>query len=116
MDQIKKAVTDLYDRWDVLSEASQAFIENVMANGHFEELYEQTAIGEKETKALLIQFEQDYPGVAKESNVDEIAGNLQRKTDRASILAKLREKKAESDQTSPSSQRRKREVWRDNGG
>ena len=44
------------------------------------------------------EFEQDYPGVAKESNVDEIAGNLQQKTDRASILAKLREKKAESNQ------------------
>lgn len=55
------------------------------------------------------EFEQDYPGVAKESNVDEIAGNLQQKTDRASILAKLREKKAESNQTSANSQRRKRE-------
>lgn len=42
-----------------------------------------------------MQFEKDYPGVMKGSNVDEIAGNLQKKTARASILAKLREKKAE---------------------
>ncbi|MCR4672144.1 MAG: hypothetical protein K5637_02765 [Lachnospiraceae bacterium] len=97
MDQIRKAVADLYGGWEALSEASQAFIENVMANGDFEELYEQTAAGEEETKALLIQFEQDYPGVTKESNADEIAARMQRKTDRASVLAKLREKKAESD-------------------
>lgn len=39
----------------------------------------------------------------------EIAGNLQTKTDRASIIAKLREKKTESDRLSPGSQNRKRD-------
>ena len=98
MDQIRKAVTDLYGAWESLPESSQAFIENVMADGRFEELYEQTASGEKEVGALLVQFEQDYPHVITGKNVDEIAGNLQRKTDRASILASLREKKTEADQ------------------
>lgn len=98
-EQIRSAVTDLYGSWDSLPEASQAFIENVMRDGHFTELYEQTVIGEKETKALLLQFGEDYPGVAKESEVDKIVGNLQKKTDRASILAKLREKKAEAEQS-----------------
>ena len=51
----------------------------------------QTVAGEKETKELLLQFEQDYPGVTKESNVDAIAGTLQKKTNRASVLAQLRE-------------------------
>lgn len=96
MDQIRKAVIDLYGGWETLPESSQAFIENVMEDGRFEELYDQTAIGEKETKDLLLQFERDYPDVTKESNVDEIAGKLQKKTDRASILSMLREKKAES--------------------
>lgn len=70
-----------------------------MEDGRFEELYEQTASGEKETKALLLQFEQNYPGITKESNVDEIAGTLQKKADRASILAKLREKKSGAGQS-----------------
>ena len=70
-----------------------------MEDGRFEELYEQTASGEKEIGALLVQFEQNYPKVVTGKNVDEIAGNLQKKTDRASILAKLREKKAETEQT-----------------
>ena len=70
-----------------------------MEDGRFEELYEQTASGEKEIGALLVQFEQNYSKVVTGKNVDEIAGNLQKKTDRASILAKLREKKAETEQT-----------------
>ena len=53
---------------------------------------------------MLVQFEQNYPNVVTRKNVNEIAGNLQEKTDRASILAKLREKKAETDQ--PKAQKR----------
>ena len=91
MEQIWKAVTDLYGGWDVLPEASQAFIENVMHSGQLAQLYAQTAAGDKETKELLLRFEQDYPGVTKESNVDAIAGTLQKRTNRASVLAQLRE-------------------------
>lgn len=100
MEQIQKAVSDLYGGWEALPEASQNFIENIMRSGHFEALYEQTAKGEQETKALLIRFEQDYPGVAKETNVDEIAESLQKKTNRASVLAQLRELRTEATQPS----------------
>ena len=41
-------------------------------------MYEQTISDEKEIGSLLVQFEKDYPGVMKGSNVDEIAGNLQK--------------------------------------
>lgn len=98
MDQIRKAVVDLYGAWEMLSESSRAFIENVMEDGRFVELYEQIRSGERETRELLIQFEKEYSGVTRESNVKEIAGNLQKKTDRASILARLREKKAQTEQ------------------
>lgn len=93
MNQIHKAVVDLYGAWEKLPEASRSFIENVIEDGRFEELYEQTASDERETGALLVKFEQDYPNVVTGNNVDEIAGNLQKKADRAFILAKLREKK-----------------------
>lgn len=96
MTQIRKAVTDLYGSWDALPENSQTFIENVMEDGHFKELYEQTIAGEKEVASLLIQFNHDYPNVVSAKNADEIAENLQKKTDRASILAQLREKKTET--------------------
>ena len=93
LERIQKAAVDLYGDWDALPEASRNFISNVMQAGKFSELYAQTIIGEKETKELLIGFEQDYPGVTKEENVNEIAENLQKKTSRASLLAQLRERK-----------------------
>lgn len=101
LEQIQKAVTDLYGDWNTLPEASRNFISNVMRDGNFSELYAQTIIGEKETKELLIGFEQDYPGVAKEANVNEIAENLQKKTSRASVLAQLRERRPEPKQQEP---------------
>ena len=109
MEQIRRAVTELYGGWEALPESSQAFIENVMEDGRFEALYEQTVSGEKEVGALLIQFEQNYPNVVTGKNVNEIAGNLQKKTDRASILAKLRERKAEVEQIEPTMPTRKRD-------
>ena len=93
LEKIHKAVTDLYGTWENLPESSRAFIENVMEDGRFGELYEQTASGEREVGSLLVQFEQNYPNVITDKNAEEIADNLQKKTDRASILAKLREKK-----------------------
>lgn len=93
MKQIRKAVTDLYGEWSELPGSSQTFIENVMKNGRFIELYEIITKDEKETKDLLIQFEADYPGTAKEANIDDIAGNLREKANKASILAQLTERK-----------------------
>lgn len=94
MKQIRKAVTDLYGDWDSLPNASQVFIENVMENSGFEQLYEQIAREEQETKELLIQFEENYPGIITRANVNGNAENLQEKADRASILARLRQKKS----------------------
>ncbi len=96
MEMIRQAVSDLYGAWDSLPETSQVFIENVMRSGRFAELYEQVAEGEAQTRTLLVRFEQDYPGAANASNADAIAGSLRKKADRASILALLRERQAES--------------------
>lgn len=101
MDQIQKAVTDLYGDWTSLSEVSQVFIENVMADGQFVQLYKQVTKGEHETKNLLIQFEHEYPGVTNKSNVDIIAGNLQKKADAASIIARLRQRSPKDEETIP---------------
>ena len=98
LERIRKAVSDLYGDWNTLPESSQNFISNVMRDGHFSELYAQTIIGEKETKELLIGFEQDYPGITKEENVNKIAENLQKKANRASVLAQLRERKPMTEQ------------------
>jgi hypothetical protein len=99
LEQIQKAVSDLYGDWSSLPDSSQSFIENVMQDGRFTELYAQTLLGEQETKNLLVHFEKDYPGVTKEGNVDTIAENLQQKSNKASILAKLRQKQKQTEQS-----------------
>ncbi len=96
LEQIQKAVSDLYGSWDALSEASRNFIMNAMNDGHFNDLYMKAVAGEKETKELLVEFEKKYPGKTKIANVDSIVGNLQKKTNRASILADLRKKKTDN--------------------
>ncbi len=91
VEMIAKAVTDLYGKWSDLPEASQIFIENVMKDGRYEYLYKVVSSGEKETKKLLIQFEDKYPDVMASDNINDIMVSLQRKSDKASIIMKLRE-------------------------
>lgn len=79
MDQIKKAVTDLYGSWAELPRSSVSFIENTMRDGNFGALYAQISAREKDVKAVLIDFEQKYPGAANEANVNEILEALKKR-------------------------------------
>ena len=91
LEKIIKATSDLYGNWEALPETSRTFIENVISSNNLTQLYKETVEGEKETKELLMQFDQNYPGTINSANVDDITVNLQKKTNRASILAQLRE-------------------------
>ncbi len=90
---VKRAAGELYGDFESLPETSKNFIVNVMQEGNLEGLYEKIRTGEKETKELLIRFEQDYPGVTKETNVNEISDNLQKKASEAEILQLLMKKR-----------------------
>lgn len=79
MDRIDKAVTDLYGSWDKISEDSKNFIQESMEKGDFEKAYEEISAEETKAKGLLINFEQDYPGVTNTANVDDILKNLKKK-------------------------------------
>lgn len=74
--QIGKAFTELYGDWNSLSENSRIFIDRVMENGNYSELYHQISHEEREADVLLSEFEENYPGVAKLSNVNEIISIL----------------------------------------
>ena len=93
MEQIRKAVTDLYGSWDVLSEFARSYIEDVMRDGRFEELYRMTVENEQLTKKLLVRFEQEHPDELTVSNVEAVSRNLQKKEGSGDILALIRERK-----------------------
>lgn len=80
LEVINKAVNDLYGDWTDFPEDSKSFIEDAIKKGNYEEVYLSTNEEEKLSKDMLIGFEQDYPGVTKASNIDEILKNLKKKS------------------------------------
>ncbi len=79
MERIQTAVKNLYGEWSVLPESSRDFIENAMMRRNFATQYAEVTASEHEAKAGLIEFEEKYPGVTNESNVNEIIAALKRR-------------------------------------
>lgn len=63
---------DLYDDYNKLPEKSRIFIERVIANGNYGEICEHIREEEQSNKELLLEFQEEYPGVTNSDNVDEI--------------------------------------------
>lgn len=79
MDDIDRAVCNLYGNWNNIPADSVAFIKETMNNGNFEKAYQAVSDEEKRSKELLVQFEADYPKVTNTENVNTILENLKRK-------------------------------------
>ncbi len=78
-EKIDMAVNNLYGGWDSFPEDSKPFIEDALNNGDFENVYASVKNDEIESKDILIGFEKDYTGVAKESNINDILKTLKEK-------------------------------------
>ena len=78
-EKIDAAVNNLYGGWDSFPEDSKPFIEDALKNGDFENIYATVKNDEIESKDILIDFEKDYPKVAKESNINDILKTLKEK-------------------------------------
>ena len=76
LDAINVAVNNLYGGWDKFPDDSNKFIEDAIRTGNFEEVYASINAEEKRSKEILIDIEQDYPGVTNESNINDILKNL----------------------------------------
>lgn len=72
LNQIKKAVENLYGDWSVLPQSSIVFIEQTIEKENYDTTFEEIRDSEVVNKALLQDFETDYPGVLTENNLDEI--------------------------------------------
>lgn len=75
-EKIEKAVIDLYGGWEDFPEDSKPFIEDALKHGDFENVYRSVKNDEHESKDILIDFEKEYPKVAKESNINDILKTL----------------------------------------
>lgn len=79
--QVEKAVIELYESWDSITPDVRQFINEAFENGNYEEIISSVVEEEKTAKELLVDFEQDYPNVTNQANVNDILAQL-RKTKR----------------------------------
>lgn len=77
--QIHAAVNNLYGSWAILPISSQKFIEDVFLNSNYEKIYTAISQEENRSKQILLDFEENYPGVTTESNVNDILNTLKAK-------------------------------------
>ncbi len=79
IDSVKIAAANLYGSWESISEDMQVFIEDVYQSGDFEHLYAKVAAEESESKEMLIELQNNYPGITNTENVDDILAAAKKK-------------------------------------
>ncbi len=77
LEEIETAYRQLYGEWEELPDDILNFITSIFENKeNIHNIYEATKNQEKETKSLLLHFEEDYPEVTSESNIESILNSL----------------------------------------
>ena len=79
MNRIDQAIINLYGGWEQIPESSQTFLREIIEGGKYQDEYGIVRQEEVNNKKMLIEFEDQYPGVTNWENVDSIIGNLKRK-------------------------------------
>ena len=79
MERIKKAVTDLYGLYDVLSDEIRSFIEQAVQDGNYAEKFKLIRQLEDENKNLLVEYIETKPGVVNRDNTNDILASLRKR-------------------------------------
>ena len=79
LDDVKRAVIDLYDSYDVISDRSKDFIEYAFKYGDYNKLYKIVRDQEKENKEVLLDFQERYPNVMNFDNINDIIDSARKK-------------------------------------
>ena len=78
-ERIDTAIKNLYGSWDTLPEDSVKFINDALTNGNYGTLYSIVRQEEAETKEILVDFQDNYPKVLTENNMEDILKRLKEK-------------------------------------
>ena len=79
LERIKKAVTDLYGSYDVLSDEIKSFIEQAVQDGNYAEKFKLIRQLEDENKNLLVEYIETKPGVVNRDNTNDILASLRKR-------------------------------------
>ncbi len=72
LERIKRAIVDLYDSYERISENSRTFIEAIFGKEDLRVFYKQCRAMELENKDILLDFQDEYPGVINGDNLADI--------------------------------------------
>ncbi|MBP0961373.1 MAG: hypothetical protein J5864_04450 [Oscillospiraceae bacterium] len=86
LNQIKKAAADLYGSYDKLPEYSRLFIEKIIAEKEYEKTYEKVRNMESENKDILLDFQDEYPGVTNTDNINDIIAAVRKKKESENLI------------------------------
>lgn len=75
---IDRAVCNLYDGWKALPDEARKQIEEILTGNDLENLYNYYLDSEIKTKQNLVEFEEKYPKVLTEKNLEQIIQQLER--------------------------------------
>lgn len=78
-DEVEKAVINLYGNWDKVSDDVKEFVKKAIDNKSYIDGYTNQVEAEKKVRSQLVQFEEKYPNVTNNDNVDEIIKKLTEK-------------------------------------
>lgn len=76
LENINNALENLYGGRDCLSEEARKFINSIMMYNNYEEVFSSVKEEERNSKNVLVDFKEKYPGVIIESNVHYILESL----------------------------------------
>lgn len=82
LERIRKAAGDLYGSYEALPAEVRSFVEAAVRGGRYAELYAHVRRAEAENREILLEYQDEKPGVIAHDNVND-------------ILAALRKRKAE---------------------
>lgn len=81
-EQIDTAVKNLYDGWENMPENACALIQSILSESDMDELYETYVQEESAAKDVLISFDEKYPKVVQNGNLDAILSQLLQRQDK----------------------------------
>lgn len=89
-EMIDSAVKNLYGGWENFSEEAVSFIHGIIKEKDYISVYEKTRGDEKQAKEILLDFQEDYPGVLDEKNINSVLNKRTKQASKASLLEKLK--------------------------
>lgn len=81
-EDVDRAVIRLYGEDAELPEDSRQFIDDAFASGDYEQIYLNIRENEKHTREILLDFDKDYPGALKETNIAVVLERAKQKRKR----------------------------------